>query len=271
MQIRYICPFWGIENLDAKEFANKALDSGYNGIEINVPDNIDFIAELQNVITETQCVFIAQQWLPPKNESVEEYLDRMSMNLGRLAKLNPIFINSHTGKDYFSFNDNCSLLERCEMISKETQIKIIHEIHRGRFTYHTHSLLPYFEKFPNIQLTADFSHFCTVSESLLEDQEHILEEIIPRCYYIHARIGFDQSAQVNHPFAPEWKPNLERFTNWWQQIIDIAKKRGEKEFYVCPEFGPFPYMQQLPFTKQNVSNQWEINVEMMNFLREELK
>jgi hypothetical protein len=131
--------------------------------------------------------------------------------------------------------------------------------------------LPYLEKFKDLKLNADFSHFCNVSESLLADQEHVLEKIIPHCHYIHARVGFDQSAQVNYPFAPEWKTNLERFTSWWQTIIDIAKARGEELFYVCPEFGPFPYIQQLPFTKEETVNQWKVNLEMMEYLKVNLK
>lgn len=106
-----------------------------------------------------------------------------------------------------------------------------------------------------------------MSESLLEDQEQVLEKIISHSHYIHARVGFDQSAQVNHPFAPEWKTTLERFTGWWQNIVDLAKYRGEEVFYICSEFGPFPYIQQLPFTKYETVNQWDVNVQMMEYLK----
>lgn len=271
MQIKYICTFWGSSQLSAKEFIHKALDAGYDGVEVNLPNNEYFISELQETVTETGCVFIAQQWLPPANETVDEYRERMLASLKRLFALNPLFINSHTGKDFFSFEDNCSLLESCNMLSAETGVKIVHETHRGRFNFHTYSTLRYLEKFNDLTLNADFSHLCNVSESLLEDQEHVLEKIIPHCHYIHARVGFDQSAQVNYPFAPEWKTNLDRFVSWWQTIIDLALARGEKEFYVCPEFGPFPYIQQLPFSKEETANQWNVNIEMMEYLKVNLK
>lgn len=271
MQIKYICPFWGSSKLSAKDFVNKALSAGYDGVEVNMPDNEGFVAELQETIDETACSFIAQQWLPPAQETVDEYRERMLTSLKRLIELKPLFINSHTGKDFFSFEENCSLLESCNQLSAETGVKIVHETHRGRFNFHTYSTLQYLEKYAYLKLNADFSHFCNVSESLLTDQEHVLEKILPHCEYIHARVGFDQSAQVNNPFAPEWKANLDRFISWWQTIIDLAKERGEEVFYICPEFGPFPYIQQLPFTREETAKQWDVNVRMMEYLRANLK
>lgn len=270
MLIKYICPFWGSEKLGAKEFVIKALDSGYDGDEMNVPDNPSFVLELKVILAKTSCDFIAQQWLPPASETVDEYRKRMFANLYRLVEFNPLFINSHTGKDYFSFEKNSSLLESCFQFTKDTGINIVHETHRGSFNFHAFTTLPYLQKFEYLQLNADFSHFCSVSESMLEDQEIIMEKILPRCFYTHARVGFDQSAQVNHPFAPEWKNELNQFVSWWQKIVDIAKKRGDKEFFICPEFGPFPYIQQLPYTKENVTNQWQVNLDMMKFLKENL-
>jgi len=84
-------------------------------------------------------------------------------------------------------------------------------------------------------------------------------------------VEHDQGAQVNHPFAPEWSGVLKRFIQYWQQIIDLAKQRGEEVFYICPEFSPEPYMPSLPFTKKVVADQWEINVAMMLYLKQTLK
>ncbi|WP_430933206.1 sugar phosphate isomerase/epimerase family protein [Saccharicrinis sp. 156] len=271
MEIKYICPYWGSETLSPKTFVQKALAAGYDGVEMNFTPEQGFDKEVKETFKETGAVFIAQQWLPPKNESVDEYRKRLVDRLKFLASFKPVFINSHTGKDFFSFEDNSSLIESCQRVIIETGARIIHETHRGRFNHHAFSLLPYLEKYPELELNADFSHFCNVSESLLEDQEHILEKIIPHCRYIHARVGFDQSAQVNHPFAPEWKTNLDRFVGWWQRIIDLAKERGEEVFYICPEFGPYPYMPRLPFTQKEVSDQWDINKQMMEYLKENLQ
>jgi sugar phosphate isomerase/epimerase len=271
MEIKYICPYWGQSHIAVDAFVDKALVAGYDGVEMNVPFDDKFIGTLQNKIEKTGAAFIAQQYLPPVLETVDEYRKRLQKYLMHLAELKPLFINSHTGKDFFSFEENCLAIQDAIDISNKTGVKIIHETHRGRFAFHAKSVLPYLRQYSDLQLTADFSHFTAVSESLLEDQKPILDEIIQRCSYIHARVGFGQAAQVNHPFAPEWSSTVEHFLAWWQQIIDAAKSKGETTFYICPEFGPAPYMPALPFTQQPISNQWEINVQMMDFLKNKLK
>jgi len=271
MEIRYICTYWGQGHLSVDEFVSKALEAGYDGFEIGIPFHEKFTTSSIKAIEGSGASFIAQQYLQPAIESFGEYRNKLKEYLYYLAALNPIFINSHTGKDFYSFDENAILIEDCFTISKQTGIKVFHETHRGRFSFHASGLLPYVHKFDHIRFTADLSHFCVVSESLLEDQEDILEKIMARSSYIHARVGFGQAAQVNHPFAPEWKGTLDRFVGWWQRIIDVAKSEGNDRFYVCPEFGPAPYMPALPFTQQMVANQWDINIEMMKYLKKVLK
>ena len=271
MELKFICTYWGQQDTAGEEFVEKAMTAGYDGVEMNVPMNEQFSKTLIKAVEQNNALLIAQQWLPPARESVEQYRGRMAAYLNFLASLSPIFINSHTGKDYFSFEENSSIIETAKEIEEKTGVSIFHETHRGRFSHHAASLLPYLKKYPELKLNADLSHFCTVSESLLEDQEEILDRIMPAVRYIHARVGFDQSAQVNHPFAPEWESNLKRFVSWWQKILDQAKERGEKVFHICPEFGPAPYMPALPFTGQPVADQWQINLDMKNYLKKNLR
>jgi hypothetical protein len=70
-----------------------------------------------------------------------------------------------------------------------------------------------------MKLVGDFSHWCNVSESMLDDQQHILKRIIPHIGHIHARVGYEHGPQVNDPFAPDWKQHLELFTSWWKEIL----------------------------------------------------
>lgn len=276
MEIKYICTYWGCEHLSAKEFLTKVVTNGYKGVEINFSDDADFIAEfqveLQNIrnTSNPDFIFIAQQVLPNKIETVAEYIERITERLQFLANCKPNYINSHTGKDFFEFSDNCKLLEQCEEIEKKTGIPIWHEIHRGRFSFHLKTLLQYLEIYPNLKLIADFSHFCVVSESDLHDQHDLLCKIYPNIKHIHARIGFEQSPQVNNPFAPEWKNYLEQYLSWWKEIIEIQKTKKNAICTITPEFGPFPYMPQEPFTKTPLADQWETNLQMKNYLQQNL-
>ena len=273
MQISYCCPFWGCEKDGADEFIHKVLVNGYAGIEINLPPSNSiftelFMAGLEDVLDDNKdFIFIPQQLTEPGNEAVDAYIGRMEKSLTELCALQPSFINSHTGRDYFSFDDNCKVIEAALKISNKTGVRILHETHRGRFSFHAASLLPYLKKFPEMELVADFSHFCVVSESLLQDQEAIIEQIFPHVSHIHARIGHEQGPQVNDPEAPEWENHFTRFTAWWQAIVMAKEKQGWKHFTITPEHGPFPYMPQLPYSKHPLSNQWNNNVYIMNRLK----
>jgi sugar phosphate isomerase/epimerase len=273
LQIKYCCTYWGCESYHPAAFVDKVLSAGYEGIEIFLPSTTDafteiFMEELEDVQEKNPgFIFIAQQLTAPDNDTVDTYISRMTKSLKELAALQSTFINAHTGKDYFSFDDNCRVIEACMNISNKTGIRILHETHRGRFSFHAASLIPYLQKFPEMELVGDFSHFCTVSESLLQNQKEIIQQIIPNVSHIHARVGHEQAPQVSDPFTPEWKNHLIVFEGWWRQIIQYKKEKGFTNFTITPEFGPAPYMPALPFTQQPIGNQWEINNKMMEYLK----
>jgi sugar phosphate isomerase/epimerase len=264
MKIHYVCPYWGQEGSSAKGFIRKVAEEGYDGIEINLPESDGFLkalaAELETIRTHENMDFIliAQQWLPPASESVDDYIRRMTRRLDFLVQWKPLFINAHTGKDFFSFDDNCRVIEAALNISARSGVRIVHETHRGRFTFHAASLLPYLERFPELELTADFSHWCTVSESLLEDQQHTLEAVIPHVAHLHARVGYEHSPQVADPLLPEWEGHLAHFLRWWYKILSYQEKKGTKHFTIMPT---------VPFTRQPLAHQWQVNAAMKNLLK----
>jgi sugar phosphate isomerase/epimerase len=277
LQIKYCCTYWGSEKDTPDVFVNKVLLAGYNGIEIFLPslnDNFTnaFIEEVEGVMNKnTDFLFIAQHIVAVENTSINDYINKVKKNLTELTAFQPSFINAHTGKDYFSFDDNCRLIEAALNISNKTGIRILHETHRGRFSYHTASLLPYLQKFPEMELVGDFSHFCTVSESMLEEQEEMIRQIIPHIAHLHARVGHEQGPQVNDPFAPEWENHFKIFEKWWEAIVQYKKQKNTQIFSITPEFGPLPYMPSMPYTKQPLSNQWDLNIKMMRHLKNTLQ
>jgi sugar phosphate isomerase/epimerase len=276
MQIKYSFSYWGNDHLSPAQFINTIADAGFDGAELflNPSDKItdEFLAAIDTIRNlNPDFYFIALQLPFPKNDSVQAHIQIMEENFSKLAALNPLFINSHTGKDYFSFDDNCKIIDAALNFSAKNGIRILHETHRGRFSFHAASLIPYLERFPQIELVGDFSHFCTVSESMLDDQQEIIARIIPHVSHIHARIGYEQGPQVNDPQAPEWQGHLEKFVFWWQQIINTKKRAGQSLFTISPEFGPVPYMPTAPYTQQPLSNQWDNNVFMKEYLKATLR
>ena len=275
MQTKYSCTYWGSEHLSPSAFITQIAAAGFEGAELFLtpPDTLTdaFLLAIENIRKQHPDFYFITLQLPfPKEDTVAGHIKVMEANFTNLAVLNPLFINSHTGRDYFSFDDNCRILDAAMNFAAKHGVRILHETHRGRFSFHAASLLPYLDKFPQMELVGDFSHFCTVSESMLEGQEAIISRILPQVSHIHARLGFEQGPQVNDPQAPEWQAHLEKFLFWWQQIITTKKAAGQSLFTISSEFGPVPYMLTAPYTQQPLSNQWDNNVFMMEYLRASL-
>jgi sugar phosphate isomerase/epimerase len=179
----------------------------------------------------------------------------------------PLYINCHSGRDYFSFEENSRFFEHTMELARETGIKICHETHRSRILYSAPVARNFMEKIPGLRMTLDISHWCNVHETLLQDQQETVNMALQRVDHIHARIGHPEGPQVNDPRAPEWSDALKAHFAWWDAVVKLKKEKGER-LTVLTEFGPPHYMPTIPYTMQPVADQWGINVHMMKILRE---
>jgi sugar phosphate isomerase/epimerase len=178
----------------------------------------------------------------------------------------PIYINCHSGRDFFSQQDNQMLIDYTTALSKKTGIRICHETHRSRMLFAAPATRQFIAANPELRLTLDISHWVTVHNSLLDDQAESVNLALPRVDHIHARIGHPDGPQVNDPRAPEWDECVKAHFAWWDAVVAMKKKAGDR-LTVLTEFGPPDYMPALPYTRQPLADQWAINVYMMQTFR----
>ena len=270
MVIKFFCPRWGSEELDWDRFCRKVRDQGFDGVEAGVPFDEAEKNQMKDALALYNLDLIGQYWQSfEKDFSLHKASYQKHLN--HLATLNPVKIDSQTGKDYFDFEQNKELFSIAFAFSNQTGISVAHETHRNKSLFAAHITKNYLEKIPSLRITADFSHWCNVAESLLEDQEEALELAINRSIHIHARVGHSQSAQVTDPRLPEWKAALDQHTNWWSRILAYHQKAGTPLMTITPEFGPAPYMPAAPITLEPLANQWEINKWMMDYLKNKFR
>jgi sugar phosphate isomerase/epimerase len=266
MEIKFFCPHWGSKHLDFSDFLVKVKAAGYDGVEMSLPLDSMEKENILQAIKSSGLLLVAQHW-----ETVttgfdahrKEYRERLL----NLASAVPLLINSQTGKDFFSFEQNSELIKIAADISKQTGIKIIHETHRGKFSYAAHVTHEYLNQFADLRIGFDLSHWCAVAESFLHDQQLAVDLAISRADHIHARVGFPEGPQIPDPRVPEWKEAVDIHVEWWKRIVERNRAEGKTLYTITPEFGPYPYMTILPHTQQPIANQWEVNVYMMNMLR----
>lgn len=266
MEIKFFCPIWGSDHLGIELFFEKVKSAGFDGVEMSLPSEPESKAEILKLLNQFGLNLIAQHW-ETSTTNFETHKTEYRQRLTNLAGHKPLFINSQTGKDFFTYEQNVALIRIAAEISSEYGVKIIHETHRGKFSFAAHITSEFLIKNPDLRLGLDLSHWCNVAESWLTDQPEALNLALSRADHIHARVGFPEGPQIPDPRAPEWKEALDKHVGWWKEVIDQRCKAGWTQFTVTPEFGPYPYMTILPFSKEPIANQWEVNLFMMDYLR----
>ncbi|NQD69341.1 TIM barrel protein [Sphingobacterium shayense] len=261
--IKYYCTNWGMQG-SWDDFCSKVKKVGYDGVETWLPATTN---EQNDMTAALKKYGLSLGLLAGGNGAdFKQYLQSFSSNLEAAASFSPDYINCHTGKDYYTFEENKQLIDIGERVSELHRIPVYHETHRGRFSFAAHVTKSYLEKIPYLTLALDISHWCNVHESLLADQKETVGLALNRTGHIHARIGHAEGPQVNDPAAPEWKNTVEQHLVWWDEVVRRFKSQ-DRQLTITTEFGPAGYLPTLPYTQQPVADQWTINVYMLNLLK----
>ncbi len=265
MEIKILSPQWGHEHMNIGAFLDKIRAAGYDGIDTWIPTDADDKRTLFDYLQKHGMYMVSHQHRAEGN-SFKNFKASFLKNLHECAEPAPLLINSHTGRDYFTFEQNLELVDIAYEFSAKTGIRVAHETHRGRLGYSPQMTSEFFAARPDFSITADFSHWVCVTESMLQNFAAIVDEAIKRSFHIHARIGFEQGPQVADRRAPEWSYAVNNFLNWWDQIVSINRERGLDLFSITTEFGPEPYMPKMPFSGKPIVDQFEINCYMKDLL-----
>lgn len=267
MDIKILCPQWGQEHLDEEAFFAKVKDSGYDGVDTWVPESQKDRNRFVRLLSEYDLSMVSHQH-QAKGQTINEFCKSFEYYLNLSLESNPILINSHSGKDSFTLDEQLRVIDTAENFAIKKNIIVAHETHRGRIGFGPVNSRELFGFRPKIKITADFSHWVCVTESYLEDFEKELDEAIKRTEHIHARVGFTEGPQISDPRNSYWEREVNFFLEIWARILERQQSIGTEVFTITPEFGPPPYMWVKLNDNEPVSNQWDINVFMKDLLKE---
>jgi sugar phosphate isomerase/epimerase len=265
-ELKILATNWGFEgSLD--EYGAKVKGEGYDGIEIWWPMEAKGQDELFAMLKKykLEVGFLCGGYQKEAGEHLN-YFQKMIDAAATNTVQRPLYINCHSGRDFFSAEQNQRFIDHTAGLSKQTGILICHETHRSRILFAAPVARNYIQKNPELKITFDVSHWCNVSESLLQDQEENVDLALERVEHIHARIGHPEGPQVNDPRAPEWEEAVKAHFAWWDRVVERKKKNGGRITFLT-EFGPPDYMPTLPYTRRPLGDQWAINVHMLQLLR----
>ena len=244
---------WGMTEATAAEQCEKIRAAGYDGVEAPVPEDAQARRELSRRAEENGLSYIAQ--IQVQGPSAAADFARKAEWAGEMGA---VCLNSHTGRDTLPFEEQVRLFSDVLETQKRLPFPVFHETHRSRPTFAPWTAKALLERFGALTLTADFSHFCCVCESLLAAQKETMDYLCRRSGLIHARVGFPGGPQVPDPAAPEYADALSAHEAWWSEIARAQADRGEPVLRATIEYGPFPYLHHLPFTNKPVTDLWEL-------------
>ncbi|QRR02969.1 sugar phosphate isomerase/epimerase [Dyadobacter sandarakinus] len=257
---------WGFAG-STDQFCAAIKKEGYDGTEMWWPGTKEKQAELLAALKKygLEVGFLCGSG----EQDYARHLDQFKKQIDEATtrfEMKPLYINCHSGRDHFSYEQNKAFIDHTTAATRKTGIPIYHETHRGRMLFAAHITRNFIEKNPELRLTLDISHWCNVHESLLHDQQETVSLALSRVGHIHSRIGHEEGPQVNDPRAPEWEAAVKAHLAWWDAVVEQKVKSGET-LTVLTEFGPPDYLPTLPYTRQPLADQWAINVYMMQLFR----
>ncbi|WP_127490717.1 sugar phosphate isomerase/epimerase family protein [Paenibacillus glycanilyticus] len=260
MKLHVYKALWGMEGT-YEEQLGKASAAGYYGIEAPLPPENDEHS-FKQLLKRYDLSYIAQ--IVTHGDHSSSFAELVK----RAATFQPVHIVAHSAKDSMSEDDQDRFYEQALRVEQEWEIPIGHETHRGRAMFTPWTTARLLRKFPELRITADFSHWVNVCESHLEDQEEDIALAVSKTIHIHGRVGYPEGPQIPHPASPYFQKELKLFMGWWQDIFRHQKDNGRANATFTAEFGPPGYMHTDPFTNKPIADLWEVNEWMADMVKE---
>ena len=254
MQLVVMRHLWGVTESWEVAFP-RFREAGYAGIETRAPEPEDR-ERFRQLLAEHDFQYIQQ--VHTAGSTVAEHVASFRKQVEAGRELTPRLIGVQGGRDAWNDEESVRFFEQVLEIEQEIGIPVGHETHRGRILFNPWVTSRMLDRFPDLKLVCDLSHWTLVGERMLADQGDVIRQAAERCIHLHARVGYEEGPQVPDPRAPEFAHCLDAFEAWWRMIWEIQRERGLAESTVTPEYGPPGYLHTLPYTRQPVANLAEV-------------
>ena len=139
MKLKILCTQWGHEHLPLEDFFSRVKEAGYDGIDTWLPKSKNEKKKFISLLDKYQLAIVGQQY-QAKGSTINQYCKSLKYHLSHLLECNPLLINSHSGRDYFTPEEQLRVIDTVEDFSVKNKIVVAHETHRGRIGYSPYRL-----------------------------------------------------------------------------------------------------------------------------------
>ena len=262
MKLDLVRHAWGSE-CSLPELIRHAKSEGYAAVEAGL-GHLDAEARqaVAEALAETGLGLVVQVFsggfAAGPQRTPEADLASLRQQIADALPLKPRLINAHSGFDAWTRDEMRGFYREVAALERDLPVPVAHETHRGRCFHSAWIVRDLLADLPAIRFTADYSHWCCVAERLITDQEDFLRAFAQQVIHLHARVGHGQGPQVPDPRDPAWAAEVAAHEHWWDLVWDAQAAAGHVVTTLTPEFGPFPYLPQVPYTTTAVADLEEI-------------
>ena len=211
-------------------------DAGFDGCGVRFFD-LDYAREVTAFLRENAMSWQAQCY--PKS------VDDLKPVLDHVAELGADHINLQPAVKPYRLEDCIPYIEGWLALARESGLELHIETHRDRMTTDLFFTLHLLDRFPDLRLTGDLSHYVVGREfswPVSEENHALMHRVIDNCWGFHGRVASREQVQVQISFAHQ-KDWLDLFMGWWEYGFRSWRKRAPADAtltFLC-ELGPKEY------------------------------
>jgi len=251
MQLKVYKSLWGMEGALEEQF-KRIKEAGYDGVE-SAAQEITDPAKFRALLKDYDLDYIALIYTEGNDHTT--HFDRVIDNA---LTYSPSKIVAHAGRDIMPFVRQIRFFVHALLVEEKIGVPIAHETHRRRPLFSPMNTVSVLRELPDLRVNIDYSHWCCVTESMLEDHREAIELTSEHTIHFHGRVGYENGPQVPDPRVSEWESRVTKHEEWWDLALRSLKGRNERYVTFTPEYGPPTYMHTLPGTGQPTANLWDV-------------
>ncbi|MCA3177619.1 MAG: sugar phosphate isomerase/epimerase [Burkholderiaceae bacterium] len=236
-------------------------DAGFDGCGVRFADR-DY--------ARTVTGFLRRHGMSWQAQCYPRTVDELGPILAHVREFGADHLNLQADVRPYRLEDCVPYIEGWCRLAEDAGVPLRFETHRDRMTTDLILTLHLLDRFPDLRLTADLSHYLVGREfawPIAEENHALIHRILDHSWALHGRIASREQVQVQIGFAQHqgW---VELFMDWWAYAMRSWRRRAGPDdtlTFLC-ELGPTPYA-ITGADGYELSDRWQESLELMARVR----
>ena len=214
--------------------------------------------------------FLREHGMTWQAQCYPQTVDDLKPIIEHVQELGADHINLQPDVRPYTVDECVPYIEGWLRLAEDAGLPLQIETHRNRMTTELVFTLHLLDRFPDLRLTGDLSHYVVGREFAwpISDENHrLMHRILDNCWGFHGRVASREQVQVQISFAHQ-KDWLDLFMGWWEYGFRSWRRRAPKDAvltFLC-ELGPREYA-MTGADGYELSDRWEESQLLMRMVR----